>query len=305
MRTRDRGDIDLSLEAFVDKSLVRELVALLYQGILKRSADAVELEGHINSAVSLDYRFKTAVDLTRAFIEGPENQRASWLRGDKLLPHPADEKPVKHIASIGSHCAASYLLKSFALKRYSGPFDWIFSSLGMVADCIEDDFSDFLNREFYASLPREQRSGPGADHLLYRDRHGIRSIFNHADPTEPEAYDALVRCVDRFRRMLASDGRKVLFALTRGNNVPKQFERLRNLLDARFQGCELLVVWLLKPASEVEHGVKLLSRDGSHRLFEMLPTSECGSVRFSKSFDDLVVQRLLRAMPFHLAQNPG
>ena len=286
---------------------VEELVGLLYRGILKRAPDQ-GLAGHC-ATLGLAPSLEAVIAQIREFIIGPENSHANWINAATLLPPLAAEPPVAHIVSIGSHCAASQFLKTFSLKRYSGPFDWIFSSLGMVADCLENDFVDFLNRDFYAPIPPHQRMGADlnfCNHTLYQERHGIISMFNHSDPLEPQAHANLVRCVQRFQRMLASSGRKVLFNLeTRGDNqTAEHFRRLTSLLDQRYTGCELLIVKVENPGTDGTHGLTLLDRAGAHRLYSMVPTAPCGPVAFTSRYDDLVINRLLNAMPLNLAPAP-
>lgn len=291
-----------------DTSLIEDLVRLLYQGILKRDADLLGLAGHSNALAS-DASLEAVVAKIRSFIAGQENVSAKWVKGAALLPAAASGTPVSHIASIGSHCVASQFLKNLGLKRYSGPFDWIFSSLPMVVDCLETDFADFLNRDFYVPIPMHQRMGADlnfCDHRLYKERYGIVSMFNHSDPMEPQVYDYLVRCVARFRRMLVSNGRKVLFALeTRGDDqTPEHFFRLSRLLDERYAGCELLLVKVEKPGTDGTHGLSLVNQAGAHRHYSFVPTSNCGPLAFASRFDDLVINRLLSSLPAQLAKAP-
>ena len=65
----------------------------------------------------------------------------------------AKSRSYQAVLSIGPQCLTSNLLKRARLKAFSGPFDWIFSSLSMVADCIETNFADLLNVDFIKPVP--------------------------------------------------------------------------------------------------------------------------------------------------------
>lgn len=89
-----------------------------------------------------------------------------------LEPAPFSGIPIiQHIVRLGVQCLGSFLLKQAGLKRYSGPFDWIFSSVAMVNHCLEDDFKTFLQRSYYRSIPSEERvefpNGEKCDHTWY------------------------------------------------------------------------------------------------------------------------------------------
>jgi hypothetical protein len=129
-------------------------------------------------------------------------------------------------------------------------------------------------------------------------------MFNHADPTQPDVYEYLTRCVERFRRMLGSSGRKILFSLSEKADVESQFYRIHRHLDQKYTGCELLVVKIEEPSSDGTHGLRLLEQAGSHRLFGMSPTSKCGPLSFYSKFDDLIILRLLGSLPLSLAVAP-
>jgi hypothetical protein len=285
----------------LDSILTKELIELLYQGILKRDPDpsglyskVERLEGHPT--------LKTVFAIVRGFVLSPENIGADWIKGSGLLPPPEAGIPVSHIVSIGTHCATAQFLKLAGVKKYSGPFDWIFSNLSMVADCLENDFEDFLNREYYVPVLPDQKGF--ADHSLYKARYGIGSIFNHSNPLLPEVYEYTVRCVKRFRRMLTSDGRKVLFCLSDRRDTEGQFTRLHQHLDERYSGCELFIVKVEAPSVDGTHGLRVLNQIGAHRLFSMTPTARCGPLSFPNGFDDLVVRRLLATLPLDLASAP-
>lgn len=124
------------------------------------------------------------------------------LRG----PDKREPGPLNHV-SLGSHCHMAQVLKRTGLRGWSSPFDWIFSSPGMVRDCLDDDFSDLLDRTHYESTPASLRPNPGecrCSHRLYAERHAIPFVFNHHDPaTSEDDYRFLQDGVRRLRAALS------------------------------------------------------------------------------------------------------
>ena len=67
------------------------------------------------------------------------------------------EQEFKHeikrdVMKAWSHCLAFLLseaMEQWKIRRWSCPFDWIFSSPDMVTHCLADDFSAFLDVDQY------------------------------------------------------------------------------------------------------------------------------------------------------------
>ena len=94
--------------------------------------------------------------------------------------------------SIGPDCTASVVIDDLGLRLAAYPFDWLNSSSAMVEDCLDDDFAAFLDPRLH-----EQRSKRQSDHVLYRDRYGLKAIFSHH--AMPASLDHFQRAVARFR----------------------------------------------------------------------------------------------------------
>lgn len=114
-----------------------------------------------------------------------------------------------YVCSLGTHCHTSTNIKNMGLKKMSFPFDWIFSNTDMIIDCIADDFKIFLDKSHYVSMSPEIR----CTHNIYGSL-----MFNHHDPLKNvHEYEYFVRCVNRFKALLATEKPK-LFILTSTNN---------------------------------------------------------------------------------------
>lgn len=116
--------------------------------------------------------------------------------------------PFKYIVSIGTHCHTSSALKDAGLKRFSCPFDWIFASPTMVADCLDDDFADLLDSSMYTkhSLETPCKARKRAGHAKYGNQ-----TFNHHDPRMEADYDYFCRCVYRFRKVAKDHASRKIF----------------------------------------------------------------------------------------------
>ena len=287
-----------------------DFLTALYRGMLHREPDALGLAAHEAALDAADPR--ALVGAVQNFL-GSEEFRNRHQSGDLLgqlrpvhVRH--DAAPFAHIVSLGTHCYTSWLLKQDGLKRYSGPFDWIFSTLAMVQHCIEDDFREFLNTAHYEALPEADRPRPNegmGEHRYYLDELGVRMVFNHYDPSLAETHRYFARSVDRFRRVLASPDRKLFLAITTDDRImPTDFPALAALIDRVTTNAQLLVVRVLAASHDDRNfGLSSLDRRGEHQLLVYQPTSPLRGLGFTEPFDDLMLRRLLRTLPVALAND--
>lgn len=218
-------------------------------------------------------------------------------RGTELV----DGGPVAHLASLGSFCLPGNIMQSHGLRRYSLPFDWIFSSPRMLIDCLDDDFSAFLDRRYYRSIT-ESRGKPAAEHELYLEKYGIPAVFAHRDPTVEEDYLYLTRCVTRFRRLLRSRDPKLFLIMGRPNHdLPNEFPQVLDLLSRTTTSFVLLGIDVLDPTSNGQCAVSQLARIGAHSLYRYLPSSyDAVGAYFPDRIDDWNVLRLVYRYRLHL-----
>lgn len=112
---------------------------------------------------------------------------------------------VNHV-SLGTVCHTASALRDAGLRRWTGPFDWVFSVPRMVADCVRDDFAELLDPAQLRSVPAAELSGGATRqcrHVGYEGRYGLPILFNHHDPAgSAEDRAALGRAVARLRTAL-------------------------------------------------------------------------------------------------------
>lgn len=125
--------------------------------------------------------------------------------------------PVTHVA-LGTFCHIASALRDARLRRWTGPFDWIFSTPAMISACLADGFATFLD-------PAQLTSVASADlahgarrqgrHTAYEERYGLPPLFNHHDPAA-SASDArsFERAVARMRGAIGPGQRNVFYMMS-------------------------------------------------------------------------------------------
>ena len=268
----------------------------LYLGVLKRTGedsgvyDAVAALGETPS-------FQEAADILNAFLNSSEAREARLWHRERA----AQQDPVKSVASIGTHCLTSFTLKKIGLKKKSGPFDWVFSSIPMVTHCIEDDFTTFLDKRHFQPVPANARSSEDVnlcDHAFYRDRFGVAHVFNHYDISVGHVYDYYVRCVDRFRTALRSNHRNLLIGVAPETVVDDEFSKLCDALKP-FHSSEL-VLTRAKKSDVTKFGAELVAEIGRHKLFDLYFTGTLEPLSFGESADEAMFRRIIDAYSFEL-----
>jgi hypothetical protein len=285
----------------IDARAIREIVRGIYRAILRRDPDAGGAQRYERLIESKGIT-RALPDIISAFIKSSEYSR---LQSDVLLRNYAlesfsqhsvqliDGRPVDHIASLGTHCLAGNILKSAGLKKYSLPFDWIFSSPQMLIDTLADDFAVLLDRQYYRSTTA-QLGRPSAEHSRCLADYGL-FVFNHRDPTREEDYQYLQRCVERFRRLLGSRETKLFVVIARPHHdLEAAFPRLVEALERRTGRFALLAVQLSGPQLEPAAGVVTrLGQIGANELYRFRPSSDEGVLaHFPDLLDEYMLLRL-------------
>jgi len=250
------------------------------------------------------------VDRLKAMLHDDPNQLGE-VASDLLLHHPATAQrhalPLlsrligvprdRTYVAIGTHCFSASLLRRWGLRRWSGPFDWVFSSVPMVTHCIEDDFRDFLDRSLYAPVPIEQRrDGPTVNrvqHALFKQRFGVEYVFNHHDAHLDADHAYFTRCIERFRSCLKSDEPKV-FVLTRTQGEGPAHDLIA-LRDALAQRCERFTLFAIdvphRSAPRPLPGLEVTIEEPSLHACTLLPASHWEPLRFEDPIDEHAILR--------------
>ncbi|WP_333986739.1 DUF1796 family putative cysteine peptidase [Burkholderia cepacia] len=154
----------------------------------------------------------------------------------------------RHLISLGWNCMPSSTFKRHGLKRYSLPFDWIFSGPDVVDHMIRDEFREMMSPRNHLHVPVEERPSPNlglCDHRFYLENFGVKDMFNHYDPSIAEDRGYLGRCIYRFKKLYALDEPKLYVATVRDEKYsPQVASSLNDALHANSKNSKLLFVRL-------------------------------------------------------------
>lgn len=272
---------------------VEQIVTAGFAGILQRPVDSAAMagyRGHLNAHPEAVSVFLS--ELLRS-SESASRNGAMLLRGGQPLPAT--------LVSLGTHCFTSDFLRRQGLKNWSGPFDWIFSSIPMVAHCIADDFAMLLDPLFYRPTAVDERPDGAAfnlaHHAYYRTRFGVEHVFNHRDPTQPADYAYLQRCVDRFRQALRSPDEHLFVLHQRYSDQAladlRQLSRVLQQIGCGHRMIALLVDTssgdsLIPRSQTIHHDAHLIA----HRFN---PVSTWQPLHFEDPIDEAALARLIRS----------
>ena len=287
--------------------LSNAIVDALYRGILGRppEQEALLSTGKWLEAHGIE---QSLAGMVESFVVSPEFRgrvNATGFLDEAPAPYWPDRPPYRHAISLGSNCYASQLFKGQRLKRYSAPFDWVFSTPAMVEHCLRDDFRTLLDRTHMEALP-EQPHKPGlerSEHAYYRDRFGVPRMFNHHDMTLDADYGYLARCADRLRGVLARD-EPTLYLLVL-NHRPDGLAEVLSLSAALREiapHADLLAVEIMPPAgTPLSFGMQALHESEGRLVLRFTPTSTMHPLWFDNPFDDGLMHHLIRCFRFDLA----
>ena len=186
-------------------------------------------------------------------------------------------------------CQASQFFKDNRLKRFSLPFDWIFSSPNIVIDCINDDFAKFLDKQYYINSWEPHGM---CGHSYYHP-----NMFNHHDVRLEHNHQYFTRCVDRFRKVLKRPESKLFLMFKINQDKPldneerSQIMQLNNKLSEVTTNYHILYVYhCVKTAPHVT------TQNENITYIEFNTLTRSGGGRFHNS----VVDKELRDIIFGL-----
>lgn len=299
-------EMEPSLMDIFRRRRIKRLVRDLYWSLLGREPDPEGAQTYEGLLLRLGAE-RAVPKMLKSFMRSSEykgraaKMAASYVnadlasRGWQLI----NGQPVKHIVSLGSFCLPSLILQDNGLRRYSLPFDWIFSTPQMVCDCLADDFETLLDRRYYCSISDPRRDDPtreaAAEHGLYRDKYGITGLFAHRDPTRESDHLYYVRCVNRFRQILRSADSKLFMIISRTHHdLPGQFPQLLETINREALNFDLLGIELVEPTEKGLSAIVPIARHANHTLYRFTPSSFNPHGKFlPESLDQWALLRLI------------
>jgi hypothetical protein len=204
---------------------------------------------------------------------------------------------LNYTASLGTHCYSAWLLDRVGARKYAGPFDWLFSDLGMIAHCIEDNFRLFLDPTKYVILDEHGHCG----HSFYGPRFDRSVIFNHHDMMQAKDYSHFVRAVERFRRLLSSKGAKIFLCVSVPSRATdERIRALSNAISARTTDAQILIVSV---QSNTASRTKMADsrRIGIAKIFDFWATSDMmNGLSFRSDADNRAIACLFDPFQFDI-----
>ena len=197
-----------------------------------------------------------------------------------------------NVVSLGAHCYPAWLLRRLGLRDAAMPFDWLFSDPGMVADCLLDDFSDFLDE---AKLVRvDPWPGRRVGHRVYSPKYRRPVIFQHHDPTDAAGRAYLLRGLDRFRRLLDAGDPTLFLLIGRPDRItPTALRSLGDAMALRTRNAALLAV-SVGPAKVSAMRPHVAPDPSASLCYRLTPTSEMqGGLSFRNPADNAAIQALI------------
>ncbi|MBJ9695769.1 DUF1796 family putative cysteine peptidase [Burkholderia cenocepacia] len=285
----------------------RKLIEALYIQILGRAGDEGGIGLYMKTLVDHP-RDDAILNAVRTMMGSEEYQKrvareriadvADVVR-HAINPHGSElinGLPVSHIVSLGTHCITSFLLKKYGLKRYSLPFDWVFSSPEAVMHCLDDNFVTFLDGSHYRSITEERETKePGASHTYYLERYGVINMFAHRDPTRPADYAYTKKTVARLGELLPRDDAKLFVMTSRPvHDMESQFDTIAAKVDTMTKNGALLAIQLEEPTEQPGcHSMTFVRQNGNHKLYRFKPSSSENGKDFEETIDDAAIIRLI------------
>ena len=150
---------------------------------------------------------------------------------------------VNEVCSLGNLCHSAYLLKNNKLKKCSYPFDWIFSNVDIIIDCLNNNFNFFLKKEYlidHSNFPNDKNK---CGHKLYH-----KNMFYHHNPRLDENYKYYKRCINRFNNLLKNDNNKLFLIINVNNknklnlNIKEKLKKLNNTLSKYTKNYRILYI---------------------------------------------------------------
>jgi hypothetical protein len=182
--------------------------------------------------------------------------------------------------SLGAFCHTAAVLRRLEMREGSGPLDWVFMNPAAVLHALQDGFRTFLDASHFEVVDAADKVDPHAnvcEHRYYRQRFGVRYLFNHHNPTAPTDAAYFARCVQRFQAQMAAataaDGRGndavapcLLVLMSYEPVAPAQVLAMRQALGAAAPGCFVLVLQLrvVRDVAAQLAGAYALADAGSH-----------------------------------------
>lgn len=210
----------------------------------------------------------------------------------------------RHIA-LGTFCHTAAALRDAGLRHWAGPFDWLFTTPGLIAACLTDDLAALLDPRHLVSVRPEDLSH-GAKrqcrHPAYEARYGLPILFNHHDPAASGAdMRRLRRAAERLRAALRGSGPNVFYTMSEVPWPEEELARLARTLAGFRARNTLVVVTLAAGEGPRGHVTTPVESTGCTRVDVMVATgSRSLGAAFADRADDAHLRDVIKSVASQL-----
>jgi len=233
-------------------------------------------------------------------------------------------KPYEHVMSLGARCLMSDTLLTEGFRNYAGPFDWIYTNMDMVVDCIRDDFKKFLDLKLLKGAGAGYKVQVG--HKVYGPMINRDIVFPHHDPRSADR-ERFQRSTSRLLNILQLKLRKLFCFcdLVKSQRALDEFrgtdgagEKVKQLFDAMqakgVKNFELVVIAICTGSASAARGSPLVRR---HAIVQDVKTCRlqvqelhcvgaCTGLKFKQKADSKTLGAIIReGRKFAIRADPG
>jgi len=194
---------------------------------------------------------------------------------------------INQVCSLGTLCQPALMLKRNNLKLQSYPFDWIFSNPDIIMDCLNDDFTSFLDKSNYIDIGEDK-----CGHTKYHPR-----MFNHHNPLHEKNYQYYIRCVNRFRKLLENKEDRKLFIIFFPN--VKQIDeshisKIKQLNEKLSEYTSNYILLAINNLSEMENRYYEFTQYENIDFLELHTLSKSFGISFKNFWDDNYFDKIIK-----------
>jgi len=201
------------------------------------------------------------------------------------------DKNFNYVCSLGTLCHTANFIKKHNLKKCSYPFDWIFSNINIVIDCLKDDFKEFLDKDNY--IDHCSNNPELCGHKIYDS-----AMFNHTSPRTEEGYEYYVRCVNRFRNLLSKKEEKLFIVMSVNdeyNHIENSIIELNKVL--KNITCNFKILFIKNHAGLLENSHSIISIDNIDNIdnidiLELYTVSLSNGIDFNNNNDNIYLDEI-------------
>lgn len=198
---------------------------------------------------------------------------------------------INYVCSLGSFCHTAHLLKRNDLKLCSYPFDWTVTNCDNIIHAIKDEFNIFLDKSYYIPITEMQ-----CGHSFYNP-----TMWWHHNPLYNEdIYQYVVRCVDRFKKLLRYREHKLFIMMVRDidENERNNIIEFNNKFSLYTSNYTLLVINSIPNKDDNNNNNKCYHlftyKNNIHFLDLYTKTSSTG-IEFANPEDNTYLDNLLKS----------